>query len=507
MIAIIKSMCLCGLEGIVIDVEVDVSSGIPCWEIVGLPDTNIKESKERVKTAIKNCNIELLSRKYIINLSPANIHKNGAIFDLAIAVGILYSIGTIKPLIPNDTIFIGELSLSGKLNRVNGILTICSEAVKYGIKRVILPKENAEEAAIVQNIEVIGVSSLKDVIDYLNGKIKIKPTEINLENILNEKENEIFDFSEVKGQLLVKRGLEIAAAGGHNCLLIGTPGSGKTMLAQRLPSILPDLTFKEALEITKIYSITGNLKQGGLITKRPFRSPHHTITEKALIGGGKYPKPGEISLAHLGVLFLDELLEFKKSTIEVLRGPIEDKKVDISRAQMVVSYPCNFMIIGSMNPCPCGYYGSKVKECTCTEMQRKLYRAKLSGPMQDRFDLQISVFPIEYKNIKYNNVETSMQIKERVNLARKIQNERYKDEGIYCNSELTPKLIEKYCNLSNDSEEILKNSFNKLNLSARGYYKILKVSRTIADLDNEKQIKVEHILEAMQYRNLDKLEG
>lgn len=504
MLSIVKSMSLQGLDGILIDVEVDISSGMPCWDVVGLPDTNIRESKERVKTAIKNCGIELLSRKYIINLSPANIRKDGAILDLAIAVGILKSMQIINEENLNNTIFIGELSLDGKLNKVNGILPICIEAVKKKIKRIILPKGNAEEAAIVNELEVIGVENLKEVIDFLNKKISLEIEKVNVSDLLKNNRTENVDFSEVKGQKVVKRALEIAAAGGHNCLLIGSPGSGKTMMARRLTTILPNLTFKEALEVTKVYSIAGILKNESIVSKRPFRSPHHTITENGLIGGGRIPKPGEISLAHLGVLFLDELLEFNKNTLEVLRGPMEDKEVNISRVGMSISYPCNFMIIASMNPCPCGYYGSKIKECTCTEKQRITYRSKLSGPLMDRFDLQIPVFPVEYENIKETNIETSEQIRKRVNNAREIQGRRYKKYSIYANSELTPKLIEKYCILDEEARNILNNAFNKMNLSARAYSKILKVSRTIADLDSKENIEISHVLEALQYRNLDK---
>lgn len=493
MLSVIKSMCLYGLEGLLVDVEVDVSSGMPSWDIVGLPDTSIRESKERVRTAIKNCGIELQSRKYIINLSPSNIHKNGPIFDLPIAVGILSSINIIKPLNLKNTILIGEVSLDGKLKSVNGVLPICLSAKKHGINKIILPKENSKEAAIVDGIEVIGVQNLKETINYLNGNLEIRAEKNQI--FKTEKYEEIVDFSEVKGQEFVKRGLEIATAGSHSICLIGAPGSGKTMLAERITTILPDLSLEEAIEITKIYSLLGKSK--GLITKRAFRKPHHSITEKGLIGGGRIPRPGEISLAHLGVLYLDEFLEFNKSIIETLRIPMEDKEIHISRNGITSIFPCNFMTVASMNPCPCGYYGSNKKKCTCTDRERNLYISKLSGPVKDRFDIEIFVFPVEYKKIENSKEESSKEIKARVDNARKIQNERYKNENIFCNSDLTPNLIEKYCKIDNEAEKILKISFEKLNLSMRGYYKVLKIARTIADLENVSQIKKEHIIEAL----------
>ena len=503
MLSFVKSMCLQGLEGVLINVEVDISSGLPYWEIVGLPDTNIRESKDRVKTAIKNSGIELLSRRYIINLSPASVRKNGASLDLAIAIGILISMRVIKYTNLRDTIFIGELSLNGDLVGVNGILAICIEAQKCGIKRIILPKVNAKEASVAEGVEVIGISNLKELIDFLNGKKKISKEKFDRNNIFNNINKLDLDYCDVKGHEISKRVLEIAAAGSHNCLMIGSPGSGKTMMAQRLPSILPALSLDEALEITKIHSIAGSLKDRNIITERPFRAPHHTISEKSLVGGGKNPKPGEVSLAHLGVLLLDELLEFNKNIIEVLRTPMEDKVININRLECKVTYPCNFMTIASMNPCPCGYYGSNIKECACTDSKRKNYISKLSRPLLDRFDLHIQVSSVNYNRKKKKKIEKSIEIRNRVNKARSIQINRYREDGIYFNSDLTASMIEKYCYINNDTFNLLKEYLECKKLSTRSYSKILKVSRTIADLENEENIRKEHVLEAIQYRILD----
>ena len=480
--------------------------GLPYWEIVGLPDTSVKESKERVKTAIKNSKFELESRRIIINLAPADTKKEGAFYDLPIAIGILKANEIINKANFDDTIFIGELSLDGKINKVNGIFPMCLEAANLGIKRVIIPKENAKEAAIVNNIDVIGVEKLEQVVKYLNKELEIIPEKVDLKELFKNNTKYNFDFAQVKGQENIKRALEISAAGGHNCLLIGSPGSGKTMMSRCMPSILPDLSFEEALEITKIHSIAGILPNDApIITTRPFRAPHHTISGASLIGGGRIPKPGEISLAHYGVLFLDELPEFNKNTLELMRGPLEDEKVTISRVNASLTYPCNFMMIASMNPCPCGYYGSKEKECTCNENAITKYMGKISGPLLDRIDIHIEVQEVKYDKLNSNiESESSEKIKQRVNKARKIQQERYKEYNIYSNSELTPKLIEKYCKLESKDKEILKNAFEKLGLSARAYSRILKVARTIADLDEKENIETKHLAEAIQYRNLDK---
>ena len=471
-----------------------------------MPDQSVKESKERVRTAIKNSNFELPSRKIVINLAPADTKKEGSFFDLPIAIGILQNLGYINNESIIQTIFLGELSLDGRLNKINGVLPMCIEAKNLGIKNVILPQENSQEASIVNGLNVIGVSSLGQAVNYLNKKEEILPSISNMEDIFSNNNQYSLDFADVKGQEEVKRALEVAAAGGHNAMLIGSPGAGKTMISRRIPSILPDLSFDEALEVTKIHSIAGILpKEQPIVTKRPYRAPHHTVSKSSLIGGGKIPKPGEISLAHYGVLFLDELPEFKRETLEVLRGPLEDRNVTISRVSASLTYPCNFILVASMNPCPCGYYGSKEKECTCSESQIAKYMSKISGPLLDRIDIQVKVNPVKYNKLSTEaEEETSEQIRKRVNNARKIQLERYRKFGIFSNAELTQSLINQYCNLDDKCHKIMENAFEKLKLSARAYTRILKVARTIADLANSNDIKAIHLAEAINYRDLDR---
>ncbi len=506
MITCLKSCAIAGIDGRIVDVEVDVSKGFSQFDIVGLPDTAVKESRERVRNALKNCAVNMPARHYIVNLAPADLKKAGVFFDLPIAVGILAGTGVIKLENTESMMFIGELSLTGELRRVSGVLPAAIAAREAGIKKLFVPYENAYEAAVAEGVEVYPFRDLNDVIKHFTGEKQTECFKLDINTIFNEGKKYPFDFSEVKGQEGVKRALEIAAAGGHNCIMTGTPGSGKTMLAKRFPTILPDLTFEEALEVTKIHSIAGLVPdKTPLITKRPFRSPHHTVSAAGLSGGGAVPKPGEVSLAHNGVLFLDEFPEFRKDAIEILRQPLEDGVITVSRVNATVRYPCNVMMIVSKNPCKCGYYGDPNHECTCTASQIHQYNSKISGPVMDRIDLHIRVNPVEYSDLENPTpAESSADIKKRVDKARKLQLERFCGEGIYSNSQMQTKHIRKYCVLGDEENALLKRSFEKLGLSARAYDRILKVARTIADLDGSENIQKKHIAEAISYRSLDR---
>jgi magnesium chelatase family protein len=506
MLATIHSAALLGIDAYPVECEVDIAPGLPVFQTVGLPDAAVKESKDRVKSAVSNSQFEFPIQRITVNLAPADTKKEGPSFDLPMALGILAANGDLTPEQTNDYWVVGELALDGKVRPVRGCLSIALAARDQKVRGLLLPAENAREAAVVGGVPIYPIRNLREAFEFLRGEKKLTRAKVDLEDEFRQNSHYKVDFSDVKGQEHAKRALEISAAGGHNILLVGPPGSGKTMLAKRLPTILPPMNFEEAIQSTRIHSIAGTLgRRRALVATRPYRSPHHTISDAGLIGGGTFPKPGEVSLAHFGVLFLDELPEFNKNALEVLRQPLEDGVVTISRVQSSLTFPAQFMMAAAMNPCPCGYYTDPGRQCTCTPPKIQKYLGRISGPLLDRIDLHIEVPALKWKELSAaDSGEPSVVIRERVCRAREVQLTRFREDGIFANAQMGPKEIRKYCALDEPSQALLKAAMEKFGLSARAYDRILKVSRTIADLDGEEDIRPNYVAEAIQYRNLDR---